>query len=535
MADSISIPDQFEFKEMLSHTFPGFFLAFGLFMLIDYLSPVNFTVLAMGSLTGLISFVGFIIIIGTILGVIIDGIHHTFIEDDIFDNFEAVYKLKLPIKRQLEAACPSYHDNFSRHFFLAKMGDKGARAKEFEDLFDQAYYRYSEFYSNIFISLVVFSIISPFYFFDIIGLPWIFSEGIGIASLLIACLCLKCSYTSYTTYLEAQSSAICGFIKDAKSMCGIECKNDAKNERGFGFYLVRYVIAFVFLTIPCISFSIAIPLNKILTLLLSIVLIIIIDYIFIGRHIINHKKDDKTTDDEISPKFDQVLKFLNNLARNYYCSNQEWEKDKQMQIENITGLKEYFENNKDNLINRKPNPSLTEFVKSSLPSISSRTTSFDLKKILSKSSSAALVSFISGLLLCMIVLALYYPPISLNVETTRIVFVDNIYNNTTMTNPVQTICLKNIGRELSMINVSTNGIEDGWLEFRNESHKERWDTNLTINKIFTGKAVFAQIRLNSSHIDLNNTSQGSYVGSIDIGYSDMLKPIPTNINLTKKR
>lgn len=221
MSDSVSIPDQFEFKELLSHTFPGFFSAFSIFMLIDYLSPVNFTVLAMGSLSGLISFAGFIIIIGTILGVIIDGIHHTFIEDDVFDNFEAVRILKMPIHNQLELGCPTYHTILSRHFFLPRVGNKGAKeAIDLENHLDEAYYRYSEFYSNIFISLVVFSIISPFYIFDTLNISWKISVAIGIVSFFTACICLICSYTSYKTYLQAQSSAICGFIKGTETNCG---------------------------------------------------------------------------------------------------------------------------------------------------------------------------------------------------------------------------------------------------------------------------------------------------------------------------
>jgi len=228
MSDSISIPTQISFKEMLSHTFPGFFLAFSIFMGIDYLSPVNFTDWAMGSITGLISFAGFIIIMGTILGVIIDGIHHTFIEDDVFDNFEAVRILKMPINSQLELGCPTYHTILSRHFFLPRVGNKGAKeAIDLENHLDEAYYRYSEFYSNIFISLIVFSMISPFYIFDTLNISWRISVAIGIVSFLTACICLICSYTSYKTYLQAQSSAICGFIKGTETNCEL-----TKNPKG---------------------------------------------------------------------------------------------------------------------------------------------------------------------------------------------------------------------------------------------------------------------------------------------------------------
>ena len=94
------IPTQFRFEVLLSHTFPGFFSALSVFMLLDVLSPYDLTSWAFGTVTNFLSVMGFIIIIGTILGVIIDGIHHWIVEPKIF-AFEGwpMYKRKQERKK----------------------------------------------------------------------------------------------------------------------------------------------------------------------------------------------------------------------------------------------------------------------------------------------------------------------------------------------------------------------------------------------------------------------------------------------------
>ena len=96
---AVEIPPTFEFQHLMSHTFPGFFSAVTLFMLIDIWSPIDLTSLAITNITALASFVGFILLIGSILGIIIDGIYHSIIEDDIFDTFDEVKKYKITIKQ----------------------------------------------------------------------------------------------------------------------------------------------------------------------------------------------------------------------------------------------------------------------------------------------------------------------------------------------------------------------------------------------------------------------------------------------------
>jgi len=140
------IPSQFSFEELLSSTFPGFFSAITLFMLIDFLSPINLTSWAIKDTTSLLSFVGFVVLVGTIMGIIIDGIHHSIIEDIIFKNILGLKE----IDESLKALYP-VDLKLTHHYFFKKLGDKAENI--FEYLINSRY-RYSEFYENTFISLV---------------------------------------------------------------------------------------------------------------------------------------------------------------------------------------------------------------------------------------------------------------------------------------------------------------------------------------------------------------------------------------------
>ncbi|MDD2755282.1 MAG: hypothetical protein PHS80_07105, partial [Methanothrix sp.] len=515
----------------------------------------NLTAWAIGSLANLVIFAGFIIIIGTILGVIIDGIHHSFIEDDIFDNFKAVYILKMPIKRILKAR---NYDNFTRHFFFPKMGDKGAKAIELEDHFDQAYYRYSEFYSNIFISLIIFSIISPFYIFEVLELTWEISIGIGIASLLIACICLICSYTSYKTYLKAQSSAICGFIKESESESILTSEIEPIN--CYKYNIFRFLI-FIGSLIPAsiILIYLNIYLENIIVskfageIIIAVFIILLIDWIYLSKNVFqnNNKLSGIEIIEENKPFEigEKVKKFLNSLLDEYLIVKA---KD---QTKNIDELMKEFKKSKedlDKLRNEKKELAnelealkniqsgfnkISGEIYEQLKSIIKKLKQIDLSNELSKSSSAALFSFISSLLLCMIILSAAYTPINLNVETTSIKLSENITDKAKIKNPVETLSIKNLGKELNLVNLNISGIESNWLEIsyvNDKGYLVKKSNNITINKIASDETKFVQLKLNSSAMDIGNTSPGSYIGSIDIKYKNNEKSVPLSINLTKK-
>lgn len=235
------IPSQIEFQHLLAHTFPGFFSAITLFMLIDIWSPINLTALVIKDLNALISFAGFILLIGTIMGVIIDGIHHSLIEDCIFDNFKTIDEAKkeLPCSHGCDEtgnkcfykkAIPTCNNACSAkdtkicnknglwkpgnvkhyHFFKKMELDK---AKAIHEYLVETIYCYSEFYANTFTSLCFFSLVVPFYLLDVLQITWQMSISIAFFSLLLAGICLSSSYNAYRDYVTNLISVIHGCVE----------------------------------------------------------------------------------------------------------------------------------------------------------------------------------------------------------------------------------------------------------------------------------------------------------------------------------
>ena len=218
-----------EFEELLTSTFPGFFSAITLFMLIDILSPKEITSWVFNDISSLIGFIGFVLLFGTILGVIIDGIHHEIIERFIFKKFlemkkiDEISKALYPLK---EASMYSYFHNM--------MGEKYIDTLSF---FIKSQYRYSEFYANTFISLLPLSIIAPFYLFNTFQVSWTLSIIIGIITLIISSSCLRNSYMSLLNYKNIYFSYICGYLNnyiDITNVSTVEssiCCKFNKNEK----------------------------------------------------------------------------------------------------------------------------------------------------------------------------------------------------------------------------------------------------------------------------------------------------------------
>lgn len=209
----VEIPSKFEFEHLMSHTFPGFFSAVTLFMLIDVWSPLNLTAFAIEDLDGLVSFVGFVLLIGSILGIIIDGFYHSVIADDIFDQFDGVKHYKREIKiKCFKDYSPGDEEDLSHHYFIKQLGEDKA-IQIFKNI-TESYHCYARFYSNTFLALVPFSFIAPFYLLEILQISWILCICIGIISFLSACFCLNSGYVAYYMYNRALFSAILGFIKE---------------------------------------------------------------------------------------------------------------------------------------------------------------------------------------------------------------------------------------------------------------------------------------------------------------------------------
>ncbi len=208
------IPNQIQFEEMLSHTFPGFFLAVTLFMLVDVWSPVELTLWVNKDVTSLLSFVGFVLLFGTVLGVILDGIRHSIIEGFVFKKIIKYNRIdSCPEDLYSNNSYPKEYLKLDHYYFFEIMKDK---ARENFDYLVKTKYRYVEFHGNTFISLVPLSFVTPFYLFQVLQISWTLSFILAFMSLIIACICLYSSYEAFEDYQRAKCSLIHGYQDSSK-------------------------------------------------------------------------------------------------------------------------------------------------------------------------------------------------------------------------------------------------------------------------------------------------------------------------------
>jgi len=209
-----------DFQHLLAHTFPGFFSAITLFMLLDFWSPKNLTAVVLTP-EGLIGFAGFVLIIGTILGIILDGIHHMILEDGIFNYLEEIEAMRKSICKFFPEKIEPWTKGTSileslltPHdfvlFFCTKKWLKESNVFEMDKELISRYYRYSEFFSNTFISLTIFSVAAPLYLSKEMNISWDLSVLLGLICLSIAILCFEASHLAYVRYLKSQITYICG-------------------------------------------------------------------------------------------------------------------------------------------------------------------------------------------------------------------------------------------------------------------------------------------------------------------------------------
>jgi len=209
------IPGQIEFEHLLSHTFPGFFSAFTLFMLIDVWSPFSLTKLVLSNTNSLIAFIGFVLLIGTIIGVILDNIHHSILESCIFDQFDDV-QLWITKFNDLAKTTPIEFtrcdvENIKYYYFIRTLEPN---AINYITHMRKEKYCYSEFYSNTFISLFPFSIVVPFYLLKTFQIYWGLCIYISIFILFLSCIILISSYQVYLNYNKSLYNLILGFVNE---------------------------------------------------------------------------------------------------------------------------------------------------------------------------------------------------------------------------------------------------------------------------------------------------------------------------------
>lgn len=179
----VDIPSNIDFGKMMSYMFPGFFLALTSFLLIDILSNFQFSGQSISDLNLLIAFVGLLLLIGTIFGVIIDGARLLVLEALLFQKFEDIKNLR---------------DKLSKAMLSMKDFDKYYKIVTF---FRNESYTLYQFYGNVFISLIPFTFILPFYLFYKMQISWLWSVGLSYLLIAMAGVCLFCSYIAYKEYI----------------------------------------------------------------------------------------------------------------------------------------------------------------------------------------------------------------------------------------------------------------------------------------------------------------------------------------------
>ncbi|OPY52753.1 MAG: hypothetical protein A4E49_01704 [Methanosaeta sp. PtaU1.Bin112] len=191
-------------------------------MVFDYLSPMDLTSKTFSQgLDGLIAFGGFILLVGSILGILIDGFHHSIIEDWCFDSgllsfFDRKnYKNDLDFIKNTRAYClrkclgnkNECGEDPTRHFFFKALDGTSINQYLIEE-----FYSYSEFYSNTFISLFLLSCVLPLYLPVALRISAAYSALLALASFVISISCLYSSFIAYNRYNKALVSAIWGYV-----------------------------------------------------------------------------------------------------------------------------------------------------------------------------------------------------------------------------------------------------------------------------------------------------------------------------------
>ncbi len=229
------IPMQVKFHQILALTFPGFFSAVTFFMLIDLWSPLNLTSYVFGETSRIIAFIGLVFVIGTMFGIINDGINHLIIEGVFFDRSQKIIKIKACIRHAVKdyylnilhkrltcaneiMSCETCAHNNNCNLNELILNDYYIFSKDITKYIsidahlNEEYYCYCSFYSNSFISLVFFAVVSPSYFHGSFGIGWGQALLLCAITLILSGLGLYSSFNTYIYYYRALYSIIRGYV-----------------------------------------------------------------------------------------------------------------------------------------------------------------------------------------------------------------------------------------------------------------------------------------------------------------------------------
>lgn len=226
MAD---IPQQLTFEHMLSHVFPGFFTAITVFMALDIWSPLPLVqYLTSDNFSILIGFAAYVLICGTILGVIIDGIHHKVIEEMFLEKYprdieirdiedwlgcedkkmERESKCNEDAKKKPKSKCEicrfllnlDYEPVKIYYLFHTKSMENYLGLYEYVN---KRYYHYYEFFANTSIALIPFAFVAPIYINQELQIDHFNSLLSGSIIMIMAFSCFWICITAYSRYISA--------------------------------------------------------------------------------------------------------------------------------------------------------------------------------------------------------------------------------------------------------------------------------------------------------------------------------------------
>ena len=182
---AIEYPPLLTFEHILTFSFPGIFSTVPLLLVCYYFYSATILIW-IKDFDKLIALLGFIILIGTIFGIIIDGVAEV-IKNFIFNNNQYIrdineYTVKMKIKTRTKLDVDG----------LTKL----------DKYFTEGSYTYSKFYYNAFLSLIPNCIIIPIYLKSACHFAdWYIPVDIGLVLFILSLVCFHSGYKAYVTYL----------------------------------------------------------------------------------------------------------------------------------------------------------------------------------------------------------------------------------------------------------------------------------------------------------------------------------------------
>ena len=228
------------FSKLMSHVFPGFLLVFSFFMLIDLLcnEPGYYTCILFGNnLEKFIVAMVFFLIMGTIFGIIIDGVQHAsitrifenrfnktesksiekyeklygIINSIVFDKFFKEYDVKNSDKKNFNILLEKsimLDKKFNWFFFIPFLGiDK-------YKFYTEEFYYYYEFFANISLILPFLYTSTFFYTYTILSYPFLLSFSITLFLIIVWIFCLYFAWFMYKDQYKFCTNIVLGTLVD---------------------------------------------------------------------------------------------------------------------------------------------------------------------------------------------------------------------------------------------------------------------------------------------------------------------------------